>query len=94
MTPAEIALARELLCEKCGHEHPVWFAPNAVWNAVIRGGDPGASDEFSFLCPTCFIVLAEERGMRPTGWMVAPEGELLTATTWRIVEASGSRGTA
>lgn len=54
--PAEI---RELLCMICGKEHPVWYAPNDLWNRVIRRD---GSDEHPFLCPTCFTVLAEERG--------------------------------
>lgn len=65
---------RELLCQRCGREHPVWFAPNAAWNPVVRREN--GSDEFPFLCPTCFIVLAEERGVMPVGgWLVEPRPE-------------------
>lgn len=51
---------RELLCMKCQQEYPVWFAPNNLWNRVVRR--PDGSDEWPFLCPTCFATLAVERG--------------------------------
>lgn len=28
---------RELLCQKCGRDYPVWFAPNELWNRVAEG---------------------------------------------------------
>lgn len=52
---------RELLCMICDHEYPVWFAPNDLWNRVVRR--PDGSDEWPFLCPTCFANLAVERGV-------------------------------
>jgi hypothetical protein len=81
------AQRRELLCERCDREHPVWFAPNAVWNAVVRP-NPDQGDEFAFLCPLCFIVLAEERGMVPSGWMVAPADSVTTTMSWRLDAAA------
>lgn len=51
---------RELLCMKCGKEHPVWYAPNDIWNAVMRQSD--GSDRIPFICPTCFAVEATEYG--------------------------------
>jgi hypothetical protein len=57
-------VSEELVCERCGRQHPVWFAPNEIWNRVIRSEH--------FLCPTCFVVLADERepAIAPTGWEV------------------------
>jgi hypothetical protein len=51
---------RELLCMVCNREHPVWAADNDLWNSVLRR--PDGSDEYPFLCPTCFMVLAADRG--------------------------------
>jgi hypothetical protein len=53
-------------CGNCGRDDPVWHAPNDLWNTVV-GSEAGT------LCPTCFIDLAEERGVVPTAWRVAPE---------------------
>lgn len=49
-----VTFLRELLCQQCGRDYPVWFAPNELWNAAIRVGE-------HFLCPTCFALLAEQR---------------------------------
>lgn len=53
--------ARELLCMSCGVEYPVWYADNDLWNATVRHAD--GSDEWDFLCPTCFMGLAARRGV-------------------------------
>ncbi len=53
--------ARELKCMRCEAEHPVWYAPNDLWNKVVRRQD--GSDTWPFLCPTCFAVLAAEAGV-------------------------------
>lgn len=52
--------ARELLCMICGSDYPVWYAPNDLWNRVVRR--PDGSDEWDFLCPGCFTRIAAERG--------------------------------
>lgn len=52
---------RELLCQRCNTEHPVWSADNDLWNQTLRR--PDGSDEYHFLCPTCFVRLAAERGV-------------------------------
>lgn len=57
---------RELLCQKCGRDYPVWFAPNELWNRV-------AKDDEHFLCMDCFALLAESRGIAPTAWMLLEE---------------------
>lgn len=59
---------RELLCQRCHREHPVWFAPNDLWNAVAKEGE-------HFMCPTCFVVVAEARGIKPTAWCLRLENE-------------------
>jgi hypothetical protein len=56
--------ARELLCQVCNREYPVWFAPNELWNAVVRLSD--GSDRWPFLCPTCFGMKAVEAGVGTT----------------------------
>ena len=55
----------ELLCEICSRYHPVWFTDNDIWNKHNHG--------FSFLCTTCFLVLAERDGFDTTGWKLLPE---------------------
>lgn len=67
-------MSEEGLCDFCGKRYPVWVAPNALWNAVVRerrDGFPQLNEPF--LCPTCFLVLAEERAvMQPTAWALLP----------------------
>jgi hypothetical protein len=64
----------EMVCDRCKRRHDVvWFAPSDVWNRVMRGGDRGNLDRYSFCCPICFIQLAEEAGVESTGWLVTPE---------------------
>lgn len=69
------ALTRdEMTCDRCGNRHDVvWFAPSDIWNAVMRDGDRGNPDEYSFCCPICFMQLADERGIKNTGWLVIPD---------------------
>lgn len=70
----------EMWCDRCGRRHGVvWCAPSDLWNAVMREGDRGKPDEFGFCCPTCFMVLADERGVGNGMWDVrtwtpAPDG--------------------
>lgn len=64
---------RELLCQRCDREYVVWYVPSYLWNEVVRahGGDVDGVDHF--LCPTCFTVLAQERGVTPTyAWKLSP----------------------
>jgi hypothetical protein len=62
----------EMWCDRCERRHGVvWFAPSDIWNAVMReGGNP---DEFGYCCPTCFMQLADERGVGVGMWAVAPD---------------------
>ena len=54
----------EAFCQRCGRPNIVWFAPNEIWNRV----NPAEG----ILCPVCFVLSAEDAGIRPTGWMLAP----------------------
>lgn len=60
---------RECWCERCDRAYPVWVTTNPLWNRVIRE----AGNDEPFLCPTCFALLAEERGVVPTAWVLLPE---------------------
>lgn len=60
----------ELLCEVCGVDYPVWFAPNPLWNAAVRHD---GRDDYSFLCPTCFMRLADEHNGSTGPWVVTDE---------------------
>lgn len=61
---------RELLCQLCNAEYCVWFAPNPIWNKVMRHPDGReASEKYSFICPNCFMKTAEELGITPV-WEV------------------------
>lgn len=58
----------ETVCRRCGGPNVVWHAPSPLWNAVMRGGSIDGPQEFGeLICPTCFAVLAEERGIA-TDW--------------------------
>lgn len=46
----------ESKCEKCRGPNPTWSADNDLWNKVI--GSPNG-----ILCPTCFFILAESKGI-------------------------------
>lgn len=59
---------RELLCEVCDRDYPIWYAPNPLWNKVMRWPDGReASEKIGFICPTCFAMEAERLGIRPKG---------------------------
>lgn len=55
----------EGVCQICGGQNPVWFAPNELWNQVI-------ADRWHFTCPNCFIWEAERQGVALV-WRVTPE---------------------
>lgn len=61
---------RECLCEICNTDYPVWFAPNKLWNKVMRGGEV---EKYNFVCMDCFAREAEEQGIIPTAWRLTPE---------------------
>lgn len=65
---------RECLCEICQLEYPVWFAPNELWNAVMRWPDGREiSEKIGFICPTCFAKEAKEKGVKTKGFMLATD---------------------
>lgn len=72
IAPTQGVEPRELLCMVCNRDYPVWYTPNSIWNKVMRP-TPDASDELPFICPTCFAMLAEQRGIVSTAWCLAPE---------------------
>ena len=49
-------MSGELLCERCGQNHPIWYTDNKSWNEVVR--DNSSNFVFNFLCPSCFCFLA------------------------------------
>lgn len=98
----------ETCCHRCGGPNRPWSAPSPLWNEVMRGGSISGDDEFDgIVCPTCFVVLAEEAGVaslwrlsaeRITAELetVTPSGRVYDWTTWmwREPAASDSDGTA
>jgi len=63
-TNKEIDERRELLCERCACEYNIWFAPNTLWNKVMRHPDGReASEKYQFCCPRCFTYTAEALGL-------------------------------
>lgn len=59
-----VELHPEDCCRRCGGPNVNWHAPSPLWNAVMRGGSIDGPWEFGeLICPTCFCVLAEERGV-------------------------------
>jgi hypothetical protein len=59
----------EATCEECGRENVTWFAPNPLWNLVVRDKDKADP----MLCPLCFIRRAEKAGFNRDAWAVWPE---------------------
>jgi hypothetical protein len=94
--------ADESVCHRCPGPNSPWSAPSPLWNAVMRGGSIGGTDEFDgIVCPTCFAVLAQQRGIAEL-WRfsaervhavletTSPDGRVWDAERWLWVEpASG-----
>lgn len=90
----------ESRCERCFGPNPVWVAPSPLWNEVLRGGDINGGEELSFVCPSCFAGLAEEKGIacdwrlqavtvrRPLQ-TVTPSGRVWNEKTWLFDEPQG-----
>jgi len=67
--PEGLTAAGDERCARCGHVNNVpWFAPSPLWNQVVR-----ANNHSEMLCPMCFMKLAEESGVKTTGWQLIPE---------------------
>lgn len=61
-------------CDDCGTpDNIVWFTDEVFWHNVVQIDRSRWDGREPILCLECFVRLAEERGMRPTGWRVAPE---------------------
>lgn len=58
----------EDVCRECGRANPVWYVSNALWNKVM-------DDSTVIICPVCFILSAEKRGIQPTAWRLSREGD-------------------
>ena len=86
----------EARCRRCHTPNTNdWSAPSPLWNQVMRGGDiNGGPEPFSgILCPTCFMVLAQEAGIA-SSWRltaervhvplekVTPSGRVWNELTW------------
>lgn len=51
-------------CKRCGRGNTLWFAPSPLWNAVMRGGSIDGEPLYNDLvCATCFMEIAEEKGI-------------------------------
>ena len=55
---------RELICQYCEREYPVWYTENELWNKLIQESE----EEIHFLCPACFTKLYEKRIKKQTHW--------------------------
>lgn len=66
-------IPRELRCDRCLRDYATWVAPNALWNEVVRVPSTEAEVPEPFLCPTCFALAAETKGIKPTAWVLVPE---------------------
>jgi hypothetical protein len=94
---------RELLCQRCDREYATWSAPNDLWNRVVRdhGGDGYGDDPYrdTFLCPSCFAMLAEARGIQETPYLLVPvlwlddetRERLARVTHWPVDKSARSR---
>ena len=88
-------MSSESICQRCGRFNPVWTAPSPLWNFVMRGGSINGIERYCVVCPSCFVLLAEERGVLATGWRltasnlemlpletVTPSGRVWNPVTW------------
>lgn len=91
-------MSDESVCQRCNGFNPVWTAPSPLWNYVMRGGSIDGIEVFSVVCPSCFVILARERGIDATGWRfqamdvtveletVTPTGRVWNPETWMFEE--------
>lgn len=52
----------ESYCHRCDGPNRPWSAPSPLWNAVMRQ-TPDVWLWEEIICPTCFMVLAEDAGI-------------------------------
>ena len=56
-------------CDRCGGRNlHNWYADNEVWNEVVP-------ERGAIVCPICFAIMAEEKGIHPTAWRLSREGD-------------------
>lgn len=53
----------EATCKKCGGKNTLWYAPNEIWNSVMRDTDH-LEDDWGIICPQCFLELTEAKGLK------------------------------
>ena len=63
----------ELKCQLCQLDYVVWFTDNDLWNTIQEWHRGPDRCTIHFLCPRCFMILAEAMGIRPTAWYVTQE---------------------
>ena len=57
-------------CQQCTRLNPCWWVEAKIWNEVM-GSEAGV------LCPTCFLVRCDEKGVGRTGaWQLYPPANL------------------
>lgn len=83
----------EATCSRCLGPNIVWSAPSPLWNEVVRGGSINGIEEYGVLCPICFAVMAERKGIASLWRMyaervyvelelVTPSGRVWNADRW------------
>lgn len=66
----------ESICQVCDGINPVWFAPNELWNKVMRYPDGREeSEKINFICPNCFIQEAIKLELAPRVWRLSEADE-------------------
>ena len=58
----------EEFCDDCGGKNVVWYAPNSLWNEVVRRVETGPDP---MLCPRCFALRVQASG-RDVIWKFEP----------------------
>jgi hypothetical protein len=51
---------RELLCQRCGHDYPIWYCDHFLWNPVAEYIEKQTNVQISFLCMNCFALYCEK----------------------------------
>lgn len=88
--PGEVPETR---CGRCFGPNRVWVAPSPLWNQVMRGGDINGAESCGIVCPTCFMILAEQQGVAEFWRLsaervhvglqgVTPSGRVWNEQTW------------
>lgn len=72
----------ESYCHRCGGPNRAWSTPSPLWNMVMRGDDINGSEMFDgIVCPTCFMVLAQDAGVAHLWYLTAEALVPLTLIT-------------